>query len=435
MPEVRFSATLTSGGGGAAGSLGLAAAAITTGMAEVVVTVMVLQQAGRRAGGSSTAAGAPIAGNAIYGGGGSSPDDAFSAPSGLASPGQNFSLLAQRHMHRYGTTREHFAEVAISQRNNAIRRPTSITSVPLTLDDYFAARMISDPLCLLDYTLETDGAVAVITTSMERARDLPQPPVSILASANGGAGRWGQALSWHQMPDEYFASSGHRTVARRLYEMAGVGPDAIDVALLYDHFSPMVLMQLEDYGFCAIGESGPFVADGNIRWPTRRAPGEHPRRPPVGGLHRRHDPHPRGRGAAPRHRRQPGRRRRAGARHRRARVAPRERHDPEARGVTDRPHGAPPVLMDDPYADDRTSPFWDAALEGRLVCARCSTCGTFRMPPAAFCHVCRQQDVEWIELPGTGRVYTFTIIRHPLRPEFVDVVPFVVAVVVARRRG
>jgi uncharacterized OB-fold protein len=97
--------------------------------------------------------------------------------------------------------------------------------------------------------------------------------------------------------------------------------------------------------------------------------------------------------------------------------------------MTGRPRGAPPVLMDDPYADDRTSPFWDAALAGRLVCARCSTCGTFRMPPAAFCHVCRNQDVEWIELPGTGRVYTFTIIRHPLRPEFVDAVPFVVAVV------
>src|SRR3954451_11264158 len=135
VPEVRFAATLTSGGGGAAGSLGLAAAAIVCGMADVVVSVMVLQQAHRRAGGSSAAAGSPIAGNAIYGGGGSSPEDAFSAPSGLASPGQNFSLLAQRHMHRYGTTRAHFAEVAISQRNNAIRRPGAMMRTPLTLND------------------------------------------------------------------------------------------------------------------------------------------------------------------------------------------------------------------------------------------------------------------------------------------------------------
>jgi acetyl-CoA acetyltransferase len=68
------------------------------------------------------------------------------------------------------------------------------------------------------------------------------------------------------MPDDEYASSGHRPVAKRLYEMAGLGPDDVDVALLYDHFTPMVLMQLEDYGFCSIGESGPFVADGNIRY-------------------------------------------------------------------------------------------------------------------------------------------------------------------------
>ena len=74
------------------------------------------------------------------------------------------------------------------------------------------------------------------------------------------------------MPDEYFASSGHRPVAKRLYEMAGVTPADVDVALLYDHFTPMVIMQLEDYGFCGIGEGGPFVADGNIRWPDGSLP-------------------------------------------------------------------------------------------------------------------------------------------------------------------
>jgi acetyl-CoA acetyltransferase len=96
--------------------------------------------------------------------------------------------------------------------------------------------------------------------------------VYVLASAHGGAGRWGQAISWMNMPEEYFASSGHRPVARRLYEMAGVGPQDIDVALLYDHFTPMVLMQLEDYGFCKVGESGPLVASGAIRWPTGSIP-------------------------------------------------------------------------------------------------------------------------------------------------------------------
>jgi acetyl-CoA acetyltransferase len=143
---------------------------------------------------------------------------------------------------------------------------------PMTIDDYFKAPMIADPLCLFDFCLETDGAVAVITTSAERARDLRHPPAYVLASANGGNGRWGQAVGWMGMPEEYFASSGHRPVAARVYEMAGVEPADIDVALLYDHFTPMVLMQLEDYGFCEIGESGPFVAEGNIRWPDGSLP-------------------------------------------------------------------------------------------------------------------------------------------------------------------
>jgi acetyl-CoA acetyltransferase len=187
-------------------------------------------------------------------------------------PGQMFAVLAQRHMHLYGTTREHFCEVAISTRNNAIRRPTALMREPLTEEQYFGARMISDPLCLYDFCLECDGAVAVVTTSVERARDLRHPPVPVLASANGGHGRWGQAITWMGMPDDEFASSGHRPVARHLYEMAGVSPAEVDVALLYDHFSPMVIMQLEDYGFAPIGEGGPFVADGNIRWPGGSLP-------------------------------------------------------------------------------------------------------------------------------------------------------------------
>ncbi|MGD9798060.1 MAG: thiolase [Acidimicrobiia bacterium] len=268
VPEVRFAASLTSGGGGAAGSLGLAAAAIHAGMADVCVSLMTLQQANRRLGGTQVGDGGGGGGGGgnPYGGGGIPPSMAFTAGSGLISPGHSFSLLTRRHMALYGTTREHLANVAITQRDYAITRPTSIQRSPLTMDDYFNARMISDPLCLFDYTMETDGAVAVVTTSAERARDLRQPPVYILSSANGGMGRWGPAIfSFFQQPDEYFASSGHRPVAKRLYEMAGVTPGDVDVALLYDHFSPLVLMQLEDYGFCPIGEGGPFVAEGNTK--------------------------------------------------------------------------------------------------------------------------------------------------------------------------
>jgi acetyl-CoA acetyltransferase len=277
VPEVRWATSTTSGGGGCAGALGVAAAAIHGGMANVVVTLMTLQQLNKRLGGSAVNGMLAYAmmseGSSPYGGSGVPPSAAFTANNGLLSPGHSFALIAQRHMHLYGTKREHFAEVCISQRNNAIRRPTAIRRDPITLDDYFNARMISDPLCLFDYTMESDGAVAVITVSADRAKDLKQKPVYIMGSAHGGDGRWGPGLfRYFQSPDEYFASSGHRPVAKRMYEMAGIAPQDVDVALLYDHFSPMVIMQLEDYGFCPIGEGGRFVEEGNIRYGTGSLP-------------------------------------------------------------------------------------------------------------------------------------------------------------------
>jgi acetyl-CoA acetyltransferase len=276
VPEVRFAASLTAGGGGSAGSLGLAAAAITSGMATTVVSLMTLQQRHRRVGGTAVGGRLMYAGGGTgaYGGKGPSSLNAFTANSGILAPGHSFAMLARRHMHLYGTKREHFAEVCISTRENARRRPdTALYTGPLTLDDYFDARMISDPMCLYDYTVESDGAVAVITVAAERAVDLRQTPVYVLGSAHGGSGRWGPAIqNYLQMPDDEFASSGHRPVAKRLYQMAGVGPADVDLALLYDHFSPMVITQLEDYGFAPIGEGGPFVAEGNIRWGTGSLP-------------------------------------------------------------------------------------------------------------------------------------------------------------------
>ena len=203
---------------------------------------------------------------------------------------------------------------------------------PLTKEDYFAARMISEPFCLFDYCLECDGAVAVVTTSSERARDLRQPPVYVTASAQGGAGSWGQSITWMGMPDEIFASSGHRPVARDLYRRAGLGPADVDVALIYDHFTGMVLMQLEDYGFCPIGESGPFVADGNIRYlggtiPVNTHGGNLSDAYIIGFTHVVE-----GGRTATRHRDQPGRQRRGCSGYRRTGSDPRERVDPEEGG-------------------------------------------------------------------------------------------------------
>jgi uncharacterized OB-fold protein len=91
--------------------------------------------------------------------------------------------------------------------------------------------------------------------------------------------------------------------------------------------------------------------------------------------------------------------------------------------------GVFPVALDDPHADDATRPFWTAALEGRLVAPRCTACGTFVLPPQPFCFACRGRDFTWIDLPGTGTVYTFTVVRHPLHPGLAEVVPYAAGVV------
>ena len=336
-----------------------------------------------------------------------SPEGNFIQPSGLMAPGQMFAVLAQRHMHLYGTTREHFCEVAISTRNNAIRRPTSLMQEPLTREQYFAARMISDPLCLYDFCLECDGAVAVVTTSAERARDLRHPPVYVMASANGGHGRWGQAITWMGMPDDEFASSGHRPVAQHLYDMAGVGPADVDVALLYDHFSPMVIMQLEDYGFCADRRGRSVRRRRQHPLARRRAAGEHARRQPVRGVHHRDDAREGSGRAAAGHRGEPGRRTR---RSRSSPVAPRRfpvsslllrKSDP----MTDwRANcGVPPAdviwLSPSPstlavLGSGRRAPARVAALHGLRdvsACRRRRSAGT-----------AGAQDVEWIEHDGNG---------------------------------
>jgi acetyl-CoA acetyltransferase len=253
IPEVTFTAALTSGGGGSAGAAGLATAAIVSGQATYVVTVMALQQAKARLG-------------TVFGQVAPDPINSFLQPSGLIGPGHLMSVLARRHMHLYGTKRDALAEIAISQRANAVNRPTAVRRNPLTKEEYFNAPMLAEPLCRLDFCLETDGAIAFITTSSERAKDLKQKPVYIHGCAHGGVRDWGRAFAWMGMPDEHFASAGNAPIAKRLWEQTGLSAKDIDVALLYDHFTPMVLMQLEEYGFCKRGEGGPFIESGAIRY-------------------------------------------------------------------------------------------------------------------------------------------------------------------------
>lgn len=239
-------------GGGSAGVLDLASMAIETGRARTIICVGACQQSAQRYG-------LTLANVAA------TPDSAWSRAAGLTGPGNAMALIARRHMHLYDTKREAFPEVVMSSRAYATTRSTALRRRALTLDEYMAAPMLADPLCRLDFCLETDGALAFVVTSAEHARDLPQRPVYIAASTQAGSRDWGRAFFWFNMPDKVFASAGSELVAQRLYAMAGIAPKDIDVALIYDHFSPLVIMQLEDYGFCDRGEGGPFVESGAIR--------------------------------------------------------------------------------------------------------------------------------------------------------------------------
>ena len=168
-------------------------------------------------------------------------------------------MAAREHMLRWGTTHEQLGAVAVAQRAFAVHNERALLRKPITLDDYLASRFVVEPFRLLDCCLETDGAVALVVTSAERARDLRRRPVLIRGAAWGS----GRTLYSNQQPDATLTAAAR--MAPRLWELAGVGPAEIDVAELYDCFTYTVLVQLEDYGFCKKGEAGPLVASGATR--------------------------------------------------------------------------------------------------------------------------------------------------------------------------
>jgi len=165
---------------------------------------------------------------------------------------------ATRHMHLYGTTRDQFGDIAVAFREHALRNPDAQMQKPLTKQKYFEAPQIVSPFGLYDCSLRSDGAGAVIVTSRERARDLKQPPVLIK-----GFGSFNNLRGW--FADDNMVTTAAKKSGEMAYRMAGVGPQDIDCAQIYDCFTYMVLTQLEDYGFCKKGEGGAFVASGALR--------------------------------------------------------------------------------------------------------------------------------------------------------------------------
>ncbi|MBO3746605.1 acetyl-CoA acetyltransferase [Streptosporangiaceae bacterium NEAU-GS5] len=183
------------------------------------------------------------------------PEAAFQAPYGYVAPAQMYAMYARAHMTKYGTQPEHFGAIAVTERAAAAKNPRALMRTPITLDDYLASRWIAEPFRLLDCCLETDGACAVVVTTTERARDLPHPPVLITAAAFGGGS--------HPFDGPDMTVSAAAELSPRLYSMAGLGPADVDVAQIYDCFTYSVVVQFEDYGFCAKGEGGLYAASGS----------------------------------------------------------------------------------------------------------------------------------------------------------------------------
>ena len=180
----------------------------------------------------------------------------FESPYGPTIP-SFYALIARAHMETYGTAPEQLAAVAVNARQHAALNPAAQKRDPISIEDVINSRLIADPLHLLDCSLVSDGGAAVVLTSAERAADFPHQPVYLLGAGEGhGHEHISQAQS--------LTTSAAVESGRRAYEMAGLAPADIDVAELYDCFTPVVLIELEDLGFCEKGAAGAFVESGAL---------------------------------------------------------------------------------------------------------------------------------------------------------------------------
>jgi acetyl-CoA acetyltransferase len=240
--------TITPGQGRFSGiCIQTAIAVIAAGMAETVALVYGNngRSSGDHYGGASDA----------YGSGGAG----LWFPYGMTSPGAFHALMMRRHMEQYGTKPEQLGAVAMAFRRHASLNPDAVMRTPFTIEEYLAARFICEPLRLLDYCLINDGGVAMILTTAERARDLRKPPVYIRGFAQAAE------FAGSTFPPDDFWRRPIQSVAADVYAMAGVGPADMDALMIYDNFTPTVLFSLEGFGFCPVGESGPWVADGKLQ--------------------------------------------------------------------------------------------------------------------------------------------------------------------------
>jgi acetyl-CoA acetyltransferase len=238
----RYCVTANAGGGTTFSVLQNAAAAITAGICE---TVLISMADCLRTGLTRDQAMAMQS---------STGHPQFEIPYGPTVPAY-YALIARAHMDRYGTTAEQLAAVAVNGRNYAAMNPRAQMQEPISIDDVLNSRMIADPLHLLDCSLVSDGGAAIVLTTAERAKDFPKRPVYLLGAGEGHGHE-------HISNARSLTTSAAVESGRRAFGMAGMSPADIDVAQIYDCFTPVVLIELEDLGFCKKGEAGAFVASG-----------------------------------------------------------------------------------------------------------------------------------------------------------------------------
>ncbi|MFF3963418.1 lipid-transfer protein [Streptomyces griseorubiginosus] len=252
--ELSFFSRVHYGGGAACATVQQAALAVAAGVAEVVVCYRAFNERSGRRFGSGVQHREPSAEGVALG---------WSLPFGLLTPASWVAMAAQRYLHTYGLTPDAFGHVAVTDRRYAATNPAAwFHGRPITLADHAASRWIVEPLRLLDCCQETDGGQAVVVTSLARARDLAQRPAVIAAAAQGAGRAQEQMTSFYR--DDLTGLPEMNVVARRLWHTSGLTPQDVDVAILYDHFTPFVLMQLEEFGFCGKGEAADFVREDRV---------------------------------------------------------------------------------------------------------------------------------------------------------------------------
>jgi len=236
---------------GQLGSVITACAAVAAGFARHVLCFRTVWESTAQGGGRRAGIGT--------GGGGKFKATSFmqySLPYGAASAAVWIAMMAKRHFHEFGTTREQLGQIAINARRNAAGNPNAIFDEPMSLEDYLGVRMVSEPFCLYDCDIPVDGSTAIVVSHVDHARDLRRKPLRVEAVGSALHGR----PSWDQFDD--LTTMALRDAAKMMWQRTDLEPADVDVAELYDGFSFIALAWLEALGFCGKGEGGPFIEGG-----------------------------------------------------------------------------------------------------------------------------------------------------------------------------